>query len=329
MLRPFEPSIAGGLLLLVLASGLSGQEAVPATTHPYRYELTAATSRLYAKGPVSLTLSVTNDGDAVGPAFQRSELLGERSVLAATPPPAGGEWRGEWAPVQGVAKDEASLRLHPGERFQIAFLIDIPASVASSSAAGALHLQWVGGTAADAPRSNRLQLPMTISTNPVVTLETTEGAIVLELWPEKAPNHVANFLTLAGKGFYDGLIFHRVIPNFMVQTGCPKGQGTGDAGYKIAAEFNDAPFMKGVLGMARAASPDSAGSQFFICTADAPHLTQQYTAFGRVLEGQEVADAISMKPRNGQDRPHDEIVITAIKTVLPDGYEVPEVQTSK
>ena len=90
----------------------------------------------------------------------------------------------------------------------------------------------------------------------------------LELWPDKAPNHVANFLTLAKNGFYDGRIFHRVISGFMIQTGCPLGTGMGDPGYKIAAEFNDAPFVKGTLGMARGQSNDSAGSQFFICVAD-------------------------------------------------------------
>jgi len=135
------------------------------------------------------------------------------------------------------------------------------------------------------------------------TLETSEGAIEIELWPDIAPRHVANFEKLASSGFYDDLIFHRVIPDFMIQTGCPQGTGTGGPGWKVAAEFNDRPFEKGVVGMARAQDPDSAGSQFFICVADSPWLTGQYTAFGRVTAGQDVADAISAVARDRGDRP--------------------------
>lgn len=135
------------------------------------------------------------------------------------------------------------------------------------------------------------------------TLETSEGTIEIELWPDIAPRHVANFEKLAASGFYDDLIFHRVIPDFMIQTGCPQGTGTGGPGWKVAAEFNDRPFEKGVVGMARAQDPDSAGSQFFICVADSPWLAGQYTAFGRVTAGQDVADAISAVARDRSDRP--------------------------
>ena len=135
------------------------------------------------------------------------------------------------------------------------------------------------------------------------TLTTSEGTIEVELWPDVAPRHVANFEKLAKSGFYDDLVFHRVIPDFMVQTGCPQGTGTGGPGWKVAAEFNDRAFQKGVLGMARAQDPDSAGSQFFICVADSPWLDGQYTAFGKVTAGQDVADAISNVARDRSDRP--------------------------
>lgn len=143
-------------------------------------------------------------------------------------------------------------------------------------------------------------------------IQTSKGAITLELWEDVAPKHVANFEKLAADGFYDNLIFHRVIPNFMVQTGCPQGTGTGDAGYKLGAEFNSKSFEKGVLGMARAQDPDSAGSQFFICVDDASFLDGQYTAFGKVLEGQDVADTISLVSRNGADRPDEDVTMDSI-----------------
>src|SRR5262249_11844128 len=162
--------------------------------------------------------------------------------------------------------------------------------------------------------SNEINISVREDKNPTVALTTSEGTIVLELWPDKAPNHVANLITLAKSGFYDGRLFHRVIPNFMVQTGCPLGTGTGDPGYKIAAEFNEAPFAKGVLGMARSADNDSAGSQFFICVADSPEvksLDHKYTAFGKVIEGQDIADKISMVPRDTQkgDRPFKDVTL--------------------
>jgi peptidyl-prolyl cis-trans isomerase B (cyclophilin B) len=144
------------------------------------------------------------------------------------------------------------------------------------------------------------------------TLVTSLGTMQLELWPDKAPLHVANFQRLAGEGFYDDLVFHRVIPDFMIQTGCPLGNGTGGPGWTVKAEFNSASFRKGTLGMARSQDPNSAGSQFFVCVADCAWLDGQYTAFGRVTEGQEVADAISKVPRDGQDRPLEDIRLTSV-----------------
>jgi peptidyl-prolyl cis-trans isomerase B (cyclophilin B) len=141
------------------------------------------------------------------------------------------------------------------------------------------------------------------------TIKTSLGTIELELWPHLAPNHVANFKQLADAGFYDGLLFHRVIPDFMVQTGCPTGTGAGGPGWTVDAEFGDTPFKKGTLGMARSSDPNSAGSQFFICVADASWLDAQYTAFGRVTSGQEVADAISKVSRDARDRPTKEVIM--------------------
>ena len=145
-------------------------------------------------------------------------------------------------------------------------------------------------------------------------IETKFGEIELEFLPDKAPGHVKNFLDLARKGFYDGTSFHRVIPGFMIQGGCPntkpggKGApGTGDAGYKIDAEFNDTHHARGVLSMARAQDPDSAGSQFFICVADAGFLDRQYSAFGRVVSGLEVADKIVNAPRDSRDNPRERV----------------------
>src|SRR6185436_10457419 len=147
-------------------------------------------------------------------------------------------------------------------------------------------------------------------------IETRQGEIEIEFLPDKAPGHVKNFLDLAGKGFYDGTTFHRVIPGFMIQGGDPntkdaKGSrdrhGTGGPGYTIKAEFNDTPHKRGIVSMARAQDPDSAGSQFFICVADSGFLDRQYTAFGKVTSGMDVADKIVSSPRDGRDNPNDRI----------------------
>ncbi|NLT40622.1 MAG: peptidylprolyl isomerase, partial [Clostridiales bacterium] len=135
--------------------------------------------------------------------------------------------------------------------------------------------------------------------NPIATIEMENGDLIkAELYPEIAPNTVNNFLSLINKGFYDGLIFHRVIPGFMIQGGCPSGTGMGGPGYSIAGEFssngvtNNLKHSRGVLSMARAMNPNSAGSQFFIMVDDAPHLDGDYAAFGKVTEGMESVDKI-------------------------------------
>lgn len=126
-----------------------------------------------------------------------------------------------------------------------------------------------------------------------VVLHTTEGDLAFEFFPDKAPSHVENFLKLAETGFYDGTVFHRVIPGFMIQGGCPKGDGTGNPGHSVDAEFNDVHHERGILSMARAADPNSAGSQFFVCHGDAAFLDGQYTAFGRLTDGDETLDKIA------------------------------------
>ena len=127
-------------------------------------------------------------------------------------------------------------------------------------------------------------------------LDTTAGAMTLEFFADKAPGHVENFVKLAEKGFYDGTLFHRVISGFMIQGGCPRGDGTGDAGYKIKAEFNDTPHVKGIVSMARSQDPNSAGSQFFICHGEARFLDRQYTAFGKLAAGADTLDKIAGAP---------------------------------
>ena len=131
--------------------------------------------------------------------------------------------------------------------------------------------------------------------NPQVKLETSEGEMVVELWPDVAPLHAENFLKLSREGFYDGLSFHRVLPGFVIQGGCPVGNGTGGPGWTVKAEFNDRPHEKGVLSMARSSDPDSAGSQFFVCLSrdHCRHLDGQYTAFGKVVEGLDAVDRIA------------------------------------
>ena len=165
--------------------------------------------------------------------------------------------------------------------------------------------------------------------NPVVTFETSAGTIKAELYPDVAPNTVNNFLSLVNKGFYNGLIFHRVIKGFMIQGGDPEGTGMGGPGYSIKGEFaqngfeNNLKHTEGVLSMARSAMPDSAGSQFFIMHKDAPHLDGSYAAFGMVTEGMEVVNAIAETKTNGADMPKEEQKIIKV-TAETFGTEYPE-----
>ena len=155
--------------------------------------------------------------------------------------------------------------------------------------------------------------------NPIVKMTMNDGSVIrLELYPDKAPITVDNFVSLVKKGFYDGLIFHRVIKGFMIQGGDPEGTGMGGPGYQIKGEFamngvnNDLKHERGVISMARSMRPDSAGSQFFIMHQNAPHLDGQYAAFGKVIEGIETVDKIAETKTDYSDRPYEDQVIKSM-----------------
>ena len=156
-------------------------------------------------------------------------------------------------------------------------------------------------------------------------LETKFGEITLKFFPEVAPKHVNSFIELASSGFYDGTTFHRVVPGFVIQGGDPNSKsedrsqhGTGGPGYTLEAEFSNNPHKRGTLSMARAADPNSAGSQFFICVADAAFLDGQYTVFGEVSEGMDVVDEIVAQPRDSRDNPTERVEMK-VKIVAPEG----------
>lgn len=166
--------------------------------------------------------------------------------------------------------------------------------------------------------------------NPIVTIQMKDGGTMkAELYPEIAPNTVKNFISLIRKGFYDGVVFHRVIPGFMIQGGDPEGTGAGGPGYSIKGEFsgngfkNDLKHVKGVLSMARTMDPNSAGSQFFIMVENAPHLDGQYAGFGKLTEGYDIADKIVSTKTDFRDKPYEEQVMEKV-TVDTNGIESEE-----
>jgi peptidyl-prolyl cis-trans isomerase B (cyclophilin B) len=169
----------------------------------------------------------------------------------------------------------------------------------------------------------------TVSTNEVAVIKTTEGEMVVEFWPDVAPKTVENFKKLAREGFYDGTAFHRVIKDFMIQGGDPLTKdaskeafwGTGDPGYKIKAEFNERHHDRGVLSMARSQHPDSAGSQFFVCHGNPRFLDRQYTAFGKLIKGDDVLEKIATTPTRPGDRPVKRMGIESIKIVPADSVK--------
>ena len=159
------------------------------------------------------------------------------------------------------------------------------------------------------------------------TIETKFGEITLKFFPEVAPNHVNNFIELARDGFYDGTVFHRIVPGFVIQGGDPNTKsndrsryGTGGPGYTLKAEFSKLPHKRGTLSMARAAHPDSAGSQFFICVADAPFLDGEYTVFGEVTKGMDVVDKIVSQPKDQRDNPIDRVEMK-VKVIEPESSQ--------
>ena len=168
--------------------------------------------------------------------------------------------------------------------------------------------------------------------NPIVTIEMATGEkIKIELYPEIAPNTVRNFVSLVKKGFYNGLTFHRIIPGFMIQGGCPEGTGMGNPGYRIKGEFtrnqfqNNLKHSRGVISMARAMNFDSAGSQFFIMHENSPHLDGQYASFGKVIEGMDVVDKIANVKTDYNDMPDEPQVMAKVTVENAEGIEEPEI----
>ncbi len=190
------------------------------------------------------------------------------------------------------------------------------------SMALAVALASVANAAEAAKQTDKVKSDDT-ATAEVAVIKTSKGEMVLEFWPDVAPKTVENFKKLARKGFYDGTCFHRVIKDFMIQGGDPLTKdeanqarwGTGDPGYKIKAEFNDRSHSRGVLSMARSQNPDSAGSQFFICHGSPTFLDGKYTAFGKLIKGDETLEAIATTPTGTRDRPIERVHVESIKIV--------------
>ena len=182
---------------------------------------------------------------------------------------------------------------------------------------------------AAAPKAEAKQEEAKPAAKEVAVVKTSEGEMVLEFWPDVAPGHVENFKKLAKQGFYDGTCFHRVIKGFMIQGGDPNTKdeskknswGMGGPGYQIKAEFNSKPHMRGVLSMARSSDPNSAGSQFFICHGDPRFLDGQYTAFGKLIKGDDVLEKIATTPTERPDRPIKRVNIDSIKIVAADSIK--------
>jgi peptidyl-prolyl cis-trans isomerase B (cyclophilin B) len=194
-----------------------------------------------------------------------------------------------------------------------------------------LTLGLTGAQGADEPKKEETKK---VNTNEVAVLTTAEGDMVLEFWSDVAPKTVENFKKLAKEGFYDGTCFHRIIKGFMIQGGDPKTKnaalesewGTGDPGYKIKAEFNERSHQKGVISMARSQNPDSAGCQFFICDGNASFLDRQYTAFGKLIKGEDVLDKIAATPvagsRSGEkSKPTKRVDLKSVKIVPADSIK--------
>ena len=198
-----------------------------------------------------------------------------------------------------------------------------PAAVSTPTAPAPAASAVTPLTAASAPDAT----PTTAKE--VAVIKTSAGEMVIEFWPDVAPKTVENFKALAKKGFYDGTCFHRVIKDFMIQGGDPLSKdlsaedrwGTGDPGYKVKAEFNDHPHVRGVISMARSQDPDSAGSQFFICHGNPSFLDHQYTAFGKLIKGDDVLEKIATTPTHPPDRPNTRQVVESIKIVSADSIK--------
>ena len=193
------------------------------------------------------------------------------------------------------------------------------ATATASTTTNTTAAPTTGGAPAATPKAAEEERPMSYYENKIAELHTSSGEIDIRFFPDKAPGHVKNFIDLAEKGFYNGSKFHRVIPGFMIQggdpntiSGDPSTWGTGNSGKNIPAEFNDVHHKRGIVSMARSNDPNSASSQFFICVADAGFLDRQYTVFGEVTKGMDVADKIVNAPRGAQDRPNSPTTIEKV-----------------
>ena len=213
--------------------------------------------------------------------------------------------------------------------FSLFFSLMVVAFVLTGCGTSKADVSTAGAT------NERTDYPSEVKENPIVTITMdNDEKIVIELEPSIAPNTVANFVSLVEKGFYDGLIFHRVIPDFMIQGGDPSGNGTGGPGYSIKGEFSNNGFEnnllheRGVISMARAQDPNSAGSQFFIMVEDSPFLDGEYAAFGKVIEGMETVDAIVAAERHSMDKP---LEVQRMKKVEVDtkGFDYPDPEVQK
>jgi len=181
-----------------------------------------------------------------------------------------------------------------------------------------IALALLGGWDTTVRAADKAPAVQQVDKGPKAIIKTKQGEIEIKLFPDKAPKHVENFLKLAKSGFYNGTIFHRVIPGFMIQGGDPNTKdlnkkelyGMGGPGHSVKAEFNDVPHKRGIVSMARSNDPDSAGSQFFIVVEDSPFLDGKYTAFGQVVKGMGVADKIVNQPRDARDNPAERIEMT-------------------
>lgn len=198
----------------------------------------------------------------------------------------------------------------------------------------ALNACWAQDQKKEETKKPETGKPVLSSTNEVAVIKTGQGDLVIQFWPEVAPKTVENFKKLARQGFYDGTAFHRIVKGFMIQGGDPLSKlddprvGQGDPGYKIKAEFNDRPHVKGVISMARSRDPDSAGCQFFICLDRAPNLDKNYTAFGRLIQGEEVLVKLGETPvgpnaAGERSKPLERVPVESIKIVNADSIKKP------
>jgi cyclophilin family peptidyl-prolyl cis-trans isomerase len=264
--------------------------------------LVARRSSVRAGDPVTLRFSWSNPGTLPVTFGRRSdpwrqlEITGEDGKVVRPPEaiPAGGE----------------PLTLQPGEFFGIE--LDAREAFAfATEEGGSFTVSWVEGNTRSEP------VGITIWPDVVARIETNMGPIVFEFRPDVAPATVRNFIKLAKRGFYDNLIFHRIIKGFMMQGGDPEGTGMGGPGYSIRAEFSDLKHVRGTVAMARSESPDSAGSQFYICFREAPFLDGRYTIFGQVTDGWETLDRVEREAATNEDRvpPRTEVRMTKVSIV--------------